>query len=87
MGMSAVGLSSEKNCAGEIQQQLISQTHPLLREDATQGKNTEMSKENVHEKGKKIICRCTPGGGMILGQTDRLAVGHMINITLTWYRL
>jgi hypothetical protein len=42
---------------------------------------TQLSKENFHEKKRKIWLRA-PDGGLILGETSRLTVGHNITFTL-----
>jgi hypothetical protein len=54
------------------------QIRPLVREDAPQEGNCNCQ-ENFHERERKIWS-LTPDGGLMPGQTGRLAIGS--NITL-----
>jgi hypothetical protein len=76
MVMSPAELGQEKDCAGEVRQQLQIIDPPSRQRERPILTKSQLSKIISRKKKIKI-------GDLTLGQTGRLTVGHKITLTLT----
>jgi hypothetical protein len=75
------GIKTERDCAGDAQQQLKS-TDPTSRQRGRPASTNPQMSENTLRKKEKTLSR-VPDGNLTPRQTGRLAVGRNITLSLT----
>jgi hypothetical protein len=81
MAVSFAGLRLKSDCSGKVQKQLYSklQTHPHVREGATEITNPQLSEGNFMEKEKLVAGARWVADNI---QTGRLTVGRKLTSSL-----